>query len=285
MTVPELRESAIAIIGTGLMGASLGRALAGSCRVRLGADADASHAAAAVSVGAIDEAGPLEEVLASADVVVLAMPVGTIVAAVPHVAGCMRPGALLTDIGSTKQAICDALDAAPGSVRSIGGHPMCGREQGGAEAADPGIFDRARWVLSPTSGTDEHALTLATQLARATGATPLVVERGAHDRAVAVTSHLPYVAAQSLVGVAASADAPDLPLVRQLAASGWRDTTRLAAGEVDMWSDILTTNSANVRGTIERMRVQLDRLDCALEDPRALRELLLDGQQARRRSS
>jgi prephenate dehydrogenase len=272
--VTELRDATVAIIGLGLMGGSLGRALEGRCARRIGADLDPARAARACDLGVIDE--PLDEQACAerADLLVLAMPVRGIVDAASRLAPVARPGTVVTDLGSTKAAICDAFDALPADIAAIGGHPMCGRERGGIDAADAALFQGATWVLCPTARTTPDARTLVTQLAEAVGARALELERGVHDRAVATASHLPYVVAQGLVGALADADAATDGAASALASTGFAGATRLAAGDVEMWLDILLTNAPNVRLALADLRARLDELDAAFDDPLALASAL-----------
>ena len=264
MSHVRLHDATVAIVGLGLMGSSLGLALDGRCARRIGADTSNVASGRARELGAVDEVRPATEAVAGADVVVLAMPVHGIVQVARELAPHLRDGALLTDLGSTKEAICDTFDEL--DAASIGGHPMCGREQSGPDAARADLFEDATWALCPTLGTDDAALQRARELARAVGAHPVRIDRAAHDRAVAVASHLPYVTAQALAAVAGDANAATDGDVSLLAASGFASATRTARGSVDMWGDVLATNAPNVRAAIAAMRTELDRIAAALDE-------------------
>jgi prephenate dehydrogenase len=277
-----LQDATVAIIGLGLMGGSVGHALAGKCAVRLGADREPQRAQRAVTAGAIDEALDAGACAARADLVVLAMPVRQVIELAPRLAGRMRTGAVITDLGSTKVEVCTTFDHLAYEVGAVGSHPMCGREQGGLDAASAELFTGATWVLVPTTRTTDAAARLVTELAVAVGAIPRDLDRDVHDRAVATASHAPYVVAQSLVAALADADDATDGIASELAATGFQGATRLAGGDVEMWLDILATNSENVRNAIADVRARLDRLDTALDDPTQLEALLVDGRRARR---
>ncbi len=237
---------------------------------------DAARAAGAIHAGTTD----LAEGVASADVIVLATPARTILRQIPEVGRHARPGALVLDLGSTKGAICAALAGLPAGLQPVGGHPMCGKEVGGFAAAEAGLFRAKPFVLCPLPRTSEAALAQARALVDAVGARAVVLDPATHDRAVAAISHLPYAAAVALVNAAAAADDP---LVWQLAASGFRDTTRLAASDVDMMLDILLTNRPAVLDWLGELQGQLADLKLALMagDEAALRHQLAAAQARR----
>lgn len=275
-----LDESTVAIVGLGLMGGSLGLALDGHCAHRIGVDMDHAAEAAALESGAIDEFAPLASAAARADLVVLAVPVRQVALLASDIAAWMRPGRVLTDLGSTKVDSCAALDAVDERIATIGGHPMCGRELSGIHHADGSLYRGARWVLVPTMRTTPHARALVGALVDAVGAVAVEVDRHIHDEAVATASHLPYVVAQALAGTLVEADARTSGVAGRLAATGFRGATRLASGDVQMWLDVLSTNEANVRTSIDAMQHHLARLAAALDDAEELEILLRGGRAA-----
>ncbi len=161
-----------------------------------------------------------------ADVVVLATPVRTILRLLPEVGRHARPGALVLDMGSSKQQICAAMADLPAGLQPVGGHPMCGKEVAGFEAAEPDLYRGKVFVLCPLERTALSALAGASMLALAVGARPLRLDPAEHDRAVAAISHLPYAVAVALVN---AVDAGGDDTTWALAASGFRDTSRVAA--------------------------------------------------------
>ncbi|MGC8781115.1 MAG: prephenate dehydrogenase, partial [Anaerolineae bacterium] len=236
---------AIAIIGLGLMGGSLALALRDDAasgaappfragRIT-GISRNVETLAAAQAAGAIDRGTTdLAAGVADADLIVLATPVRTILRLLPQIGRHARPGALVMDLGSSKAAICAAMADLPAGLQPVGAHPMCGKEVAGFAAAEAGLYRGRPFVLCPLERTAATALETARGLALTVGGRPLVLSPQAHDRAVAAISHLPYVAAAALV---AAVDAAGDPLAWSLAASGFRDTTRVAASDVDMMLD------------------------------------------------
>lgn len=273
-----LPSATVAIVGLGLMGGSLALALRQSraCRQVRGIARRPETVAEALARRVVDVgATELEEGVAGADVVVLAVPVRAIIDMIPQVGALMRPGSLLVDLGSTKREIAQTMNRLPPQVQAIGGHPMCGKESSGLESADLTLYRGATFALTPLPRTSPRSLALARELAHAVGAQPLVVEAEQHDRLVAAISHLPYLLAASLVATARTVAEGD-PRVWQLAASGFRDTSRLAASDVRMMLDILMTNRAAIGEMIDLAQANLDELRGLItaEDEGALRERL-----------
>jgi len=217
-----------------------------------------------------------------ADIVILATPARTIVDVLNEIGPRLWPGTLVMDMGSTKAEICAAMDQLPAGVQAVGGHPMCGKETAGFGAAETGLYKNAPWVLSPLARTSPEALCLATELAEAVGARPVVLEASRHDRLVATISHLPFLLASALVHAVAQVGQDDA-LVWQLAAGGFRDTSRVAASDTRMFMDILMTNRAAVLEQLDNFtqHVQEIRALLADENEAALRAKLMVSQAAR----
>ena len=255
-----LAECQVTVVGLGLMGGSLAGALRGQCRSVVGVARRPEVAHAARERGLVDWAtvAPAEG-LAGADVAVLAMPVRAILRQMPAIAPLLPPGCLLVDLGSTKAEIVAAMAGLPAGIQPLGGHPMCGREVSGLEAADPGLYRGCTFILSPLARTSAAAVELGTELARAAGAQPLVLAPERQDSLVATLSHLPYLLACSLVATADATTSPD-PAAWQIVAGGFRDTSRVAGSDVTMMLDILQTNREEVLRAVGAFRVQLDRL-------------------------
>ncbi|MFN8482509.1 MAG: prephenate dehydrogenase [Anaerolineae bacterium] len=257
----------VAIVGMGLMGGSLGLALkARSPRTTVvGVARRRSVVDLALQMGAADEATTdLAEGVGQADLVVLSTPVRTLIRQIPEVAGSMQPGAVLTDMGSTKAAIMRAMAQAPWSIQPVGGHPMCGKEVAGLEVAEATLYDGATWPLTPLERTDPAATAGMRALVQAVGARPIMIEPDRHDRLVAAISHLPYLLAVALTGVVDEVGEQD-ELVWALAASGFRDTSRVAASDLAMMLDILATNRRYVAAMAGRFHRRLGQLIVALE--------------------
>lgn len=265
--LPDFAAASVTIVGLGLMGGSLGLALKQRCSVGRvwGVNRRATVIERAIELGAVD-GGTTDaaEGVADADIVVLATPVQTIVKLLGEIGDHLKPGCLVLDMGSTKSAIVDAMAALPDHVEPVGGHPMCGKEVAGILAAEASLYEGAVFVLTPLARTSRQALADARRLAANVGATPLVLDAARHDRLVAAVSHLPYLAAVTLVAAASQVAAEDA-LAWPLAASGFRDTSRLAASDVTMMYDILATNRDYVGEMLRRYKGELDQVIDLLE--------------------
>ena len=275
----------MAVVGLGLMGASLCMDLkeGNLCREVRGVARRTRTVLDAFFADAVDLAtNDLQTGILGADIVILATPVRTIIATLEEIGPRLWPGALVMDMGSTKGDICAAMEHLPASIQPVGGHPMCGKETAGFEAAECGLYRNATWVLSPLPRTSPDALALATELALAVGARPLVLEAQRHDRLVASISHLPFLVASALTAAVAEVGADD-PTVWDVAAGGFRDTSRVAASDTQMFLDILMTNRAAVLDQIDHFETQLGALRDLLaeSDEAALREKLRGSQVAR----
>ncbi len=280
-----LRQAHVAIVGLGLMGASLGYDLRGHCRRVTGVVRRAEAIDPALAAGCVDDATlDASAALAAADIVVLAAPVRTILHQIAAFGPLLKPGAILIDLGSTKTDICRALAALPPHVQAIGGHPMCGKETGGLAAAEPGLYRGCTFVLCPLDRTSAATQALVEEMVGFIGARPLVLDPARHDRLVAAISHLPYLAACALVDYASDVAATD-PNVWEVAAGGFRDSSRVAASDVEMLMDILLTNRAAVLAAVDRYVERLTGLRAGLAagDEAGLRAALTDIANERRR--
>lgn len=271
-TVPPGPPSSVAILGTGLIGASLGLGLrrhAPSLSV-VGYDASAAHAETARQRGALTQTAPtVADAVRTADLVVLATPLDTIPALLDAVAAHLRPGALVTDAGSVKAPVMDAAAELLPHARFVGGHPMAGAAVGGPENADPLLFENAVYVLTPPTGVSslKDAAPDALWLVEAVGARAVVMDAHRHDDVAAAISHLPQLLAVALVE--AAADTGDDAL--GLAAGGFRDMTRIAGSPFSMWGPILTGNQTVVATALQAFEQRLARVRQSVErDPAAL---------------
>ena len=254
----------LAVVGTGLIGASVALAAKHAGLRHVVGYAPEPHAlAAAVARGAVDSgAHSLAEAVADAELAVVAAPVAQLAPEVRAVLEASRGDCTVTDVGSTKVGVCSA---ALGSDRFIGGHPVCGSEARGAENASAELFDGATWFLTPLAATDPLRYRVVHGFVSSLGATPVAVDPVAHDRLVALTSHLPHVLANLLVNQAGAnrVDGHD-----PVAAAGGslRDMTRVAGANPRIWIDIFLDNAGPVREALGEHRKQLDRLEQALEN-------------------
>ena len=256
-----ISESTVTIIGLGLMGGSLAGALRGKCRKVVGVARRKETVNQAVSQGLID-AGTidLEFGVQDADIVVLATPVRTIVKLVRTVGPMLPDGAILIELGSTKAKVMEAISDLPVHVQPLGGHPMCGKELSGIAAADPTLYRGKTFILVPLPRTTPEALDVGRELARTIGAVPLVLDDARrHDFLVATLSHLPYLLACALVQTADATTSED-PAAWEIVASGFRDTSRVAASAVDMMTDIILTNREEILGALQEYSSHLSEL-------------------------
>lgn len=263
----EIRSAAI--IGTGLIGGSLGLAIkakAGVPRVT-GCALHRESAEKAARLGAIDEAyDTVEEAVKDADIVFLATPVKTIAEQAGRAIRAMKPGAILTDVASVKTGIVASVDdqAAAAGIRFVGGHPMAGSELSGIEAASQDLFKNAAYILTPTKLTDPDALKETHNLVQSLGARVFTLNPETHDRVVAAISHLPHVLSTSLVNVA-RAEQAEFANIFQLAAGGFYDMTRIAGSSPGLWADICLENSQAIVELIGQYQAELETLAELLE--------------------
>jgi prephenate dehydrogenase len=265
----------VAIIGLGLMGASLGIALCAQriAREVVGYDAALGIAARAQERRAIDAAcASLAEVVVGSDLVVLATPLLAMRDLLAQIAPLLAPETVVTDLGSAKASVvswADALLPAPGQF--VGGHPMAGSEQSGVEAGRSDLYRGATWLLTPTPRTSPAALQTVKRIIAALGAHSERLSPERHDRAVALVSHLPLLAASALT--LAVAQSPDGADALTIAAGGFRDTTRVASGSPRMARDICLSNTAPLLAALDAyltalqaLREQIGAQNPAIED-------------------
>lgn len=251
------------LVGTGLIGGSLGLALRRAGWEVVGTDRDPERAAAAVERGALDAIGEDPD----SELTIVATPVGSVVDEARRLLDAGHD--VVTDVGSVKGPIVTGVDHAG----FVGGHPMAGSEQEGIDAASADLFEGATWVLTPTATTDDVAYATARAAIVELGAEVVALEPDRHDALVAMVSHVPHLTAATLMQIADQASEEHRALLR-LAAGGFRDMTRVAAGHPGIWPDIVTENR-------EAIVDVLDRLLAALADVRGVvaggeRERLLD---------
>jgi len=283
-----LPDCTVVIAGLGLMGGSLGLALRGHVRRVVGVARRAETVQQALAIGAVDAGyATLAEGAAEADIVVLATPVSVILAQIEELQrlagqGLLRDGVIVTDMGSSKAQICDALDRLPANVQPIGAHPMCGKETSGLEVAEADLYQGAPFVLCPLPRTAPQTVTLVKSLAEVVGASPLELDPVRHDRLAAAISHAPYLA--SLATFAAANDVAQAdPMAWRLAAGGFRSTTRLAGSDDQMMADILLSNREAVLEQLDHLQRHLACLASLLttQDAARLRELAASARAAR----
>lgn len=269
------------------MGGSLAMALRERrvCRRVAGLVRRPESAAQAETVGAVDYATTEpDQALRRADIIIFATPVRVAIRQITELAPLYKPGAILTDMGSTKQEIVQAMAGLPPEIYPVGSHPMCGKEESGLTAAEAGLFEAAPWIISPLERTPPAVIERTRELAEAIGARPRLLAADRHDRLVATISHLPYALSAALV-LAAQQIAEDDPAVWEVAASGFRDTSRIAASDETMMLDIFLTNRQAIGDMLSLARTQLDRIAQALAEADEERLRTWMSQAARQRRS
>lgn len=245
----------VVIIGVGLIGGSLGMALLSRGLVGkvTGVDLDPENLSLAVESEAVSEGFPdYKTVIPDADLVVVATPVGFTLEIVKDIVPLVKPGCIITDVGSTKGKIVNEVQKLlPEGVHFIGGHPMTGSEITGAKGADKYLFENAVYVLTPFSTAEREVVSKLRALIESLGAKVVELDADEHDLMVAAVSHLPHLAATALVNTVGEIDKDHEGLL-MLAAGGFRDTTRVASGHSLMWKDICISNSNNILEVLEQ---------------------------------
>jgi prephenate dehydrogenase len=250
----------VAILGLGLMGASLGMAIRATNRNVVGYDRDQGVAERALACGAIDiSARSAQDAVAEAELVVLAAPVLAIRDLLEAIRDALPCGAVVTDVGSVKSPVAAwAEEYLPEPELFVGGHPMTGREQSGVDAALPDLYTGCVWCLTPTTCTTSWAVRGVAGLTRELGARPYLLDTAMHDAVAAVVSHLPLIAATALVLTASRST--HWPAAQALAAGGFCDTTRVASSNSRMARDICLTNQQAILDILDEYQETLARL-------------------------
>jgi prephenate dehydrogenase len=267
----DIRPDRAVVVGAGLMGGSVALALRGLGWHVSGVDVDSTKVERGIALGAFDAAGPDS----AASVTFICTPVSQ----VPELAAvALAAGGVVTDIGSTKHRVVSGVD----HPRFVGGHPMAGSEQDGIEASDGSMFVGRTWVLTPTERTDPDAYARIHALVTALGAVVVTVSPDHHDDLVAVVSHVPHLVASTMMSVAAEQSEEHGTLLR-LAAGGFRDMTRIAAGHPSIWLDICADNREAIVNAMDRLIVELNDMRDLVDkgDREGLNKLLTEARVAR----
>ena len=235
-TEPAAGSGRAVVIGTGLIGGSVGLAMRKRGWYVIGSDTDGAALEKARAIGAVDEAIGASDggSLPAVDLAVVATPVASVAPAARRALASSR---VVTDVAGVKASVVGAV----ADPRFVGGHPMAGSEQLGLDGADPDLFEGATWVLTPTADTDPSAFTTVREMATSLGAHVVSVSPEDHDSLVAVVSHVPHLTAAALMTLAAAGAEEHASMLR-LAAGGFRDMTRIAAGHPGIWPDICASN-------------------------------------------
>lgn len=258
----------IAIIGTGLIGTSIGLGLMARPERTfdiVGTDLERNAAREAKKRGALDkEVGALQDAVEGAALVILAVPVAAARQLLRDISPFLSPGAIVTDTCSTKSDIMRwAQEFLPDGVHFIGGHPMAGSEKSGPEAARADLFREATWAVTPSARADQDAVGTILGFVETLGAYPLYIDPAEHDQYAAAVSHLPILLSVGLFRMVRDSQAwEDMSL---LAGPGFRDLTRLASGDPIMSRDILATNRDAVLHWLDRFQAELGHIRTAVE--------------------
>jgi prephenate dehydrogenase len=251
----------LAIVGTGLIGASVGLAAKrAGVREVVGYDADPEALAVAAERKAVEPAGGFVEAVEDAELAVVATPVATLGDQVDAVLAA-SDGATVTDVGSTKGRLCERVDD---RARYIGGHPVCGSEARGPAHGSAELFDGATWFLTPVAETEPERYAALHAFVASLGAVPVAIDPAAHDRLLALTSHLPHALANVVLNHAGSLRVHGH---EPLAAAGGslRDLTRVAGANPRIWIDIFLDNAAELKAALAEHRRRVEELERALE--------------------
>lgn len=238
----------VAIIGLGLIGGSLARALRSRAGVReiIAVTRNGEAIAQALLDGSIDRGSDrLDEDVYDCDVIFICTPVKQTMKFMRELSGKVGPDCIVTDVGSTKEEITAYADSQTELTCFIGGHPMAGTEKSGYSAGFAHLFENAYYVLTPCSRTTSGAVECMECLVRTIGAIPVVMDAAAHDRATGGISHVPHIIAAGLVNMVRELDFGDGHM-QMLAAGGFRDITRIASSNPDMWENIVLSNKRHV---------------------------------------
>lgn len=268
-SAPAIR---LTVVGLGLIGGSLARALrdAGVVSEIAGYDRDPEQIRLALELGVIDRAGTdAADAVRGADVAVIAVPVLATAAAIAECKAGLGPDTILTDVGSTKQSVLDAVLSVFGDIppRFVAAHPIAGTEKSGVAHAKADLFRTHRLILTPHPAQDAEALATVEALWAATGARVVKMDATRHDAIFAATSHLPHLLAYSFVDMLDQLEGADADIFPN-AGGGFRDFTRIASSSPRMWHDILRANAQPVAELLRRQIDELSRLLAMIETDR-----------------
>ena len=268
----------VAIIGLGLLGGSIGLAVQdrASDITTTGYDADADVRGKAVERGLVGTVcTSVSDAVAEADLVILCVPVGAMGSAAAEIAGHLKPGAIISDVGSSKQSVLEDLSAALPGLTVIPAHPVAGTEQSGPEAGFATLFENRWCILTPPDGADEASVEALADFWRTLGSKIEIMDAEHHDLVLAVTSHIPHLIAYTIVGTASDLEDVTRGEVIKYSAGGFRDFTRIAASDPTMWRDVFLQNRSAVLEMLGRFTEDLTALQRAIRsgDGETLHEL------------
>ncbi len=258
----------ICIFGVGLLGGSIGMAIKknGLANEVIGVGRDIGRLRKAVSAGAVDKVTTdYTAEVKDADLIILSMHINSSLEVAKKIAPFLKKDAVVTDVESTKELFCKKMQGIlPDGIHFVGAHPIAGLERQGIDVATHRLFTEAVCVITRTSKTNKHALLKIKELWNKVGADVVFCSPSQHDKLVALTSHLPHIAAVSLVNTLGKADTIDRDL-KLVVGNGFRDTTRIASSSPEMWQEICVTNKKNILGVLSKFQKELDKM-CKLID-------------------
>ncbi len=260
--------SRIAIIGLGLIGSSLARAIASvdpACEI-IGYDADPAVAARAAALGLVHILAPnLSDAVQGADFIILCTPVRSFADIAQRMAASLMPGAIVSDVGSVKGHVLDALQAhLPPNCHIVPAHPVAGTENSGPDAGFASLFKNRWCIITPPEHADAAAVEKTAAFWRSIGANVEIMDAKHHDLVLAVTSHIPHLIAYTIVGTASDLEGVTKSEVIKYSAGGFRDFTRIAASDPTMWRDVFLTNKDAVLEVLQRLSEDISLLQRAI---------------------
>jgi cyclohexadieny/prephenate dehydrogenase len=241
-----------------------------------GYDADADVRGKAAERGLVGTVcTSVSDAVAEADLVILCVPVGAMGSAAAEIAGHLKPGAIISDVGSSKQSVLEDLSAALPGLTVIPAHPVAGTEQSGPEAGFATLFENRWCILTPPDGADEASVEALADFWRTLGSKIEIMDAEHHDLVLAVTSHIPHLIAYTIVGTASDLEDVTRSEVIKYSAGGFRDFTRIAASDPTMWRDVFLQNRSAVLEMLGRFTEDLTALQRAIRsgDGETLHEL------------
>ena len=257
----------VSIIGLGLIGSSIARAVRDAMPIVMlsGHDADAAVRETARALNLCDDiTDTAGAAVTDADLVILCVPLGAMAAVAQEIAADLPPEAVISDVGSSKTAVTAALALALPDHAIVPAHPVAGTERSGPEAGFAALFNKRWCILTPTEGTDATAVARVTSFWERIGAQVEVMDPAHHDLVLAVTSHVPHLIAYTIVGTASDLESVTQSEVIKYSAGGFRDFTRIAASDPTMWRDVFLTNKDAVLDVLQRFSEDLTALQRAI---------------------
>ncbi|MEI7475010.1 MAG: prephenate dehydrogenase/arogenate dehydrogenase family protein [bacterium] len=246
------KKLTIGVIGLGLIGGSILKSLKSQGFSLLGVSRSKETIDKVINSGITDNCSTDLNILKSADIVFVCTPISKINSTIEDLSEIVNPNCIITDAASIKGAINDFVEALPKKINFIGGHPMAGTENKGFEHAPEHLYNGAKWVLTPQKTTKQEDLDLLISIIEKMGAIPIITEAHVHDKAVSLISHMPLLISQTLFGLVQNyPDKEVSQLAMTLAASGFRDMTRIASTNPELAEDMLFENSKNVKNSTE----------------------------------